>query len=221
MILYRRCLGAATRIVAINWIFIAALLCGVVACQPSQPSLSRLNEDAVILAFGDSLTYGVGASSSQDYPSILANLTGRKVINAGVSGEISAEGLQRLTGLLDETQPKLLLLIHGGNDILRNLPSQQTQVHLRAMIHLAKQRNIEVLMLGVPKLGLVLLHSADFYAELAQAEQIPLDDHTLPEILANNALKSDAIHPNDAGYRQMAERILELLHETGALQKPN
>lgn len=221
MILYRRRSETAARIAAINGVLIVALLGGLVACQSSQPSLRRLDEDAVILAFGDSLTYGVGASSAHDYPSLLANLIGRQVINAGLSGEISAEGLQRLPGLLDEIQPRLLLLIHGGNDILRNLPVQQTQANLRDMIQLAKQRHIDVLMLGVPKLGLVLLNSADFYAELAALEQIPLDDETLPEILATQSLKSDAIHPNDDGYRLMAERIAELLYETGALPKSN
>ena len=175
----------------------------------------------MIVAFGDSLTYGAGASPQHDYPAVLAELSGHTVINAGISGEISAEGLQRLPELLDEIQPQLLLLIHGGNDILRKLPAEQTREHLRAMIRAAKERHIDVVMLGVPTPGLVLLRSADFYAELADAEQVPIDVEALPDILANKTLKSDAIHPNDGGYRQMAERILALLYGSGALQKPD
>lgn len=81
-----------------------ALLC-CIACHKSTPQLNKLPENAVILAFGDSLTYGTGASAQHDYPSILAQLTGREVINAGVAGEISQEGRQRLPALLDEVRP--------------------------------------------------------------------------------------------------------------------
>lgn len=192
------------------------LLC-CVGCNHSSPALSRLADDAVILAFGDSLTYGTGATADHDYPSVLAQLSGREVINEGVPGEISAEGRQRLPALLDEYRPNLLILIHGGNDILRQLPAEQTRENLKAMIADAKQRGIQVLMLGVPKFGLVMLHSAEFYAEVAESEAIAGDLETLPNILASNELKSDTVHPNDQGYRRLAENIASLLKEQGAL----
>lgn len=93
--------------------------------RPSK-TLNKLSDDAVILAFGDSLTYGSGASNQHDYPSILAKLTTREVINEGVPGEISSDALERLPALLDEYQPQLLIVIHGGNDMLRKIPEQQT-----------------------------------------------------------------------------------------------
>ncbi len=192
------------------------MLC-CVGCNNSSPALSKLADDAVILAFGDSLTYGTGATADHDYPSVLAQLSGREVINEGVPGEISAEGRQRLPALLDEYRPNLLILIHGGNDILRQLPAEQTRENLKAMIADAKQRGIQVLMLGVPKFGLVMLHSAEFYAEVAESEAIVGDLETLPNILASNELKSDTVHPNDQGYRRLAENIASLLKEQGAL----
>lgn len=192
------------------------MLC-CVGCNNSSPALSKLADDAVILAFGDSLTYGTGATADHDYPSVLAQLSGREVINEGVPGEISAEGRQRLPALLDEYRPNLLILIHGGNDILRQLPSEQTRENLKAMIADAKQRGIQVLMLGVPKFGLVMLHSAEFYAEVAESEAIVGDLETLPNILASNELKSDTVHPNNQGYRRLAENIASLLKEQGAL----
>ncbi|WAR44981.1 arylesterase [Methylomonas rapida] len=179
--------------------------------------LTKLPDDAVILAFGDSLTYGTGASAEHDYPHILAQLSGREVINAGVPGEISGEGRQRLPALLDEYQPSLLILIHGGNDFLRKLPVDQTRENLKAMIAEAKQRNIAVVLLGVPQFGLMFLHSADIYAELAESEKIPTDLETLPEIIASNDLKSDAVHPNNQGYQRLAESIAALLKKQGAL----
>jgi len=188
----------------------------VSAC--SKPvSVPPLSEHGVILAFGDSLTYGTGVGNGDSYPAILSQLIAREVINAGIPGEISAAGLVRLPGLLDEYQPELLILIHGGNDMLRNLPANQTRANLEAMIEAAQKRDIAVVMLGVPEPSLFLLSSADFYGAVAEKEQIPIDLDLLPDILADNDLKSDLIHPNEKGYRRMAESLRALLLEDGAL----
>lgn len=188
-----------------------------VACGESAPKMNRLTDDATILAFGDSLTYGTGAAAGQDYPSVLAQLTGHPVINTGIPGEISQQGLQRLPQLLDEHQPALLILMHGGNDILRKLPAEQTRANLKAMIEAARQRNVQVIMLGVPKFALLQLRSAEFYAELAEAEAVNIDLDSLPEILSHNELKADTVHPNGQGYRQLAENIAALLRKHGVI----
>jgi len=187
------------------------------ACNNTTAVFEKLSQDAVILAFGDSLTYGTGVSLGADYPSILSSLSSHQVINAGIPGEISRDGLKRLPGLLDEYQPELIILIHGGNDILRKIPRQQTNDNLKQMIQLAKQRNIKVVMLGVPEFGLFLLNSAEIYQQVAEAQNTPIDIETLPEILSDNQLKSDTIHPNEKGYKLMAENIFNLLVESGAL----
>ena len=187
------------------------------ACSESSKTLTKLPEDAVILAFGDSLTYGTGASVGHDYPSILAELTAREVINKGVPGEISGDGLKRLPELLDEYQPQLLILIHGGNDMLQHIPGQQTADNLKQMITEANNRDIEVVLLGVPSFNLFTLNSADFYQTVAETRQIPVDLDTLPHILGDNNLKSDMIHPNDAGYQLMANNIFNLLKQAGAI----
>lgn len=187
------------------------------ACYEPPRPLTRLPGDAVILAFGDSLTYGTGASTGHDYPNILAGLTKLEVINGGVPGEISGDGLKRLPALLDEYQPKLLILIHGGNDIIRKIPSDQITDNIKQMIAEAKNRNIEIVLLGVPHFNLFSLNSADFYRNIADTQQVPVDLNTLPDILDDNDLKSDAIHPNDAGYQLMAKNIFKLLQDAGAL----
>ena len=180
-------------------------------------SLPLLSESAVIVAFGDSLTYGTGVGAGDDYPAILARLTAREVINEGVQGEISSAGLARLPRVLEEYRPELLILIHGGNDMLRNLPAAQTRANLEAMIELAHQRDVAVVMLGVPEPRLFLLSSAEFYEAVAEKAQVPIDLDLLPDILADNDLKSDMIHPNREGYRRMAESLHALLLEGGAL----
>jgi len=187
------------------------------ACGDTEKVFTPLAKDAVILAFGDSLTYGTGTDKNSSYPAILEKLTQHKVINKGVTGEISSEGLKRLTKLLDQYKPSLLILIHGGNDILRKIPHEQTTANLRKMIALAKQRHINVVMLGVPSFSLFLLKSAEFYQQIAAEAAIPINLEILPDILSSSALKSDQVHPNAKGYQMMAEAIYKLLQDNGAL----
>ncbi|WP_036253146.1 GDSL-type esterase/lipase family protein [Methylobacter sp. BBA5.1] len=196
---------------------LSLIFLALTACSEPSRTLTKLPDDAVILAFGDSLTYGTGASRLSDYPNILAELTSLEVINEGIPGEISEEGLERLPALLDEYQPKLLILIHGGNDLLRKIPSEQIAANLNKMIEEAASRHVEVVMLGVPQPNLLTLTSADLYQRIAEDRNIPVDLNTLPDILGDNSLKSDMVHPNDAGYQLMAGNIFKLLQETGAL----
>lgn len=204
-------------------ILFLSLLLLLTACGKSEKVFSKLPNDAVIMAFGDSLTYGTGADKAQSYPSILAQLSFHTVINNGVPGEISADGLKRLPALLDQQHPQMLILIHGGNDILRNIPREQTAANLTQMIAEAKQRNIKVVMLGVPTFGLFSvvglssLESAEIYQQVAEAEKVPVDLKSLPEIVSKPELKSDQVHPNAQGYQLLAEAVFELLKKTGAL----
>lgn len=193
------------------------------ACDKSGKVFDQLPADAVILAFGDSLTYGTNADAAQSYPSVLAQLSSHSVINAGVAGELSADGLKRLPAVLDEEQPQLLILIHGGNDILRRIPHEQTVANLTGMIAEAKKRHIKVVMLGVPALqlfsavGFSALESDPLYQQVAEAENVPIDLKTLPEIISSRELKSDQVHPNAQGYQRLAEAVFNFLKNTGAL----
>jgi len=205
-------------------ILFLTLLLFLTACGKSEKVFSKLSSDAVIMAFGDSLTYGTGTDKTQSYPNVLAKLSSHTVINSGVPGEITADGLKRLPALLDEQHPQLLILIHGANDILRNMPREQTAANLTGMIAEAKQRNIKVVMLGVPTfglyslLGLTSLESAKIYQQVAKAEKVPIDLESLPAIIENHKLKSeDKIHPNGQGYQRLGDAVFKLLQETGAL----
>ena len=194
---------------------LAAFLLLVAGCG-QQAKLPRLAPDAVVLAFGDSLTYGTGANEEESYPAHLARITGRRVVREAVPGEVSATGLARLPAALEEHRPRLLILCHGGNDFLRRLPKEQAAENVRAMIRLAKSRGVDVLLIGTPEIGFTLT-PPEFYAGIAKQFGIPYEGDVLTKILRNGSLKSDHIHPNAQGYRLMAERVANLLRESGAI----
>ena len=170
----------------------------------------------MILAFGDSLTSGSGSSRGKDYPTRLAHLTQRTVVNAGIPGEISSQGVKRLPNLIDQYHPDMVILIHGGNDFLRKLNTQQTRENLTIMIQMLQDANISTVLVGVPQPAL-WLQSAELYAELAKQWNLPFEEHVLSEILSDRQLKSDQIHPNNQGYRVLAEAVYKLLEKSGAL----
>ncbi|MDC9725117.1 MAG: GDSL-type esterase/lipase family protein [Gammaproteobacteria bacterium] len=186
------------------------------SCADKAPLLTPLGDEAVILSFGDSLTYGSGVNSTtQSYPAVLSQLTNLKVINKGIPGEVSEEGIERLVDVLQETQPNLVILCHGGNDIIRKLGKEQLKNNLSNMIELIQSSGADVVLVGVPNFNL-MLNVPEFYSELAAQYNIPIELTILPKIERNPQMKSDQIHPNVKGYRLMAESINNLLHESGA-----
>ena len=194
-------------------IVIALVLCA--ACGKA-PSLERLPADAVILAFGDSLTFGTGAREDESYPAQLESLIGRRVVRAGVPGEVTAQSLARLPVALDEHAPRLLLLCIGGNDFLRRAGNAQAAENVRAMVKLARSRGVGVVLIGTPEPGLMVIPPA-FYAGIAKEFGLPYEDAVIGEVLRDAALKSDPIHPNARGYRVIAERVAATLRKSGAL----
>lgn len=194
-------------------LLVAALL---PACGDDPPPLAELGPDAVILAFGNSLTHGTGARDYQSYPAVLAERTGRRVINDGIPGEETDKGLRRLPRSLERFEPDLLVLCHGGNDILRKRDPARTEANIREMIRLARERGVQVVMIAVPNIGL-FLSSADFYQDIADDMGVPMEDEVLADLLGDNRFKSDHVHLNAAGYARMAEAVDALLVEHGAL----
>jgi len=201
--------------VSASRLVLLALALTFTACG-ERPKLERLPASAVVLAFGDSLTFGTGAAEAESYPAQLESLIGRRVVRAGVPGEVTAQALERLPAALDEHAPRLLLLCIGGNDFLRRLGNAQAERNLRAMVQLAKSRGVSVLLIGTPEPGL-LPSPPGFYAAVAKDLGVPYEEGVITEVLKDASLKSDPIHPNARGYRLIAERLAATLKKTGAL----
>jgi acyl-CoA hydrolase len=202
-----------------RWLLLLALL--LIACGGQKHS--PLPPGATVLVLGDSISYGTGAGEGEDYPSLLAAATGWQVINAGVPGDTTADGLRRLPALLDQHAPQLLLVELGGNDFLRKLPPAQTTANLKSILALAQDRRVSVVLMGAPSPNLFgaalgMLGDHPLYQEIAEAGGVPLVSGVLGEVLSRSELKADPIHPNAAGYRELEQRLRSVLKQYGFLR---
>jgi lysophospholipase L1-like esterase len=190
-------------------IALAAILALCAGCG-SRPKIKRLSAGSVIVAFGDSLTFGTGASDDESYPFVLAEMMGCRVVSEGVPGENTSAGLMRLPSVLTKDQPDLIIICHGGNDMLHGQDPSITTANLNAMVSMAKGAGADVILIAVPRPALFLKPSP-IYQEVAAKHGIPCNEEDLSKIISSPALMSDPIHPNASGYRQLAKSIRALI----------
>ena len=190
-----------------SFLVFIALTLSLLACSEKNNKI-QLDQNSVILAFGDSLTQGVGTSQDKSYPSVLSEILGIEVINKGISGETSSQGLKRFRNVLKQTTPDLVILCHGGNDILRKLPLEKLRSNLQQMIDIAHSNGAEVMLIGVPKPA-IFLSPLPLYEEVAEDNQLVTDLSTLSELLGQPSMKSDGIHLNAKGYQALAQALAE------------
>lgn len=194
--------------------FVFGLLLPVQRAAAELGALPPLPPEATILAFGDSLTFGIGGSGDS-YPKQLAQRIGHTVVNAGVPGDTTADGRARLAATLRDSRPSLLILCLGVNDFLRHVPHEEVLANLRGMLAMAGDAGVPVLLLAVPAPG---THSADaLFAGLAEAGRVLVDEHAVADVLGRPVLKADLVHPNSEGYRQVALAVAQSLRDGGAL----
>lgn len=172
-----------------------------------------------VVAFGDSLTRGVGAGPGEDYPAVLAGALGLEIYNAGVSGDTTADALRRLEGDVLALDPRVVLVGLGGNDFLRGRGMASAESGLRETVRRVQEGGAAVVLLGFSFPSLTEDWEG-MYARVAAEEGCLLVPRVLRGIQSDEALKSDAIHPNAAGYRLVAQRVegplRDLLEEMGA-----
>lgn len=157
------------------------------------------------VAFGDSLTSGFGGSDG-GYPSQLSKQLGVPIQNFGVPGETSADGLKRI-GELEALNPRVVLLCFGGNDVLQNVPRDRMFANIGAMIDRLQARGTFVVLIGIRGTNLVRDKNAKGFKQLAKEKEVMHVPNILDGILTQPSLMSDYVHPNDAGYQKIAERL--------------
>lgn len=191
------------------------------ACSRAPVRGQPVAAGATVLALGDSLTHGTGATPETAYPAVLAALTGWNVVNAGVPGHTSAQALERLPALLDEHRPALVLVSIGGNDFLRGVDEASTRANVQRICEAVRRAGAQVLLIAVPRPSAVaavgLLTDHKLYGELAEALKLPLHRQGWAEVLADEALRSDRIHANARGYETFARGLLATLRASGML----
>ena len=187
------------------------------SCSREQPK-EYLPADSTVVALGDSLTYGYGATPQTSYPAILAELTGWQIINAGVNGDTSADVLARSAAIIAQN-PDLVLLGVGGNDVLSRTEPLTTKANISATIATIKAANIPVVLIAEPHFSSSALfgRASDnpIYKEIAASEEIPLYSKGWSQVLSDDSLKSDQIHANAAGYRHFAQGLYGYLQDEG------
>ncbi len=184
---------------------------------------AEVEKDRLVVAFGDSLYAGLGLEQGQGFaPALEAALTAQglsvRVHNAGVSGDTSAAGLQRLAFTLDglPRKPDLVILGLGGNDMLRGLAPQDTKANLEAMLTELQRRKIKVVLTGMlasPNMGPDF--AAEFnpiYPRLARKFGVTLYPFFLDGVIGHPALiLPDGIHPNDKGVQVIVAHVAPVI----------
>jgi acyl-CoA hydrolase len=200
-------------------VLLLLLMASLAACDHHRPHYPPLTSDAVVLAFGDSVTHGTGGGGTS-YPALLAEMTGWRVINAGVPGDTARRARARIDALLERHQPDLVIVELGGNDFLRKHAEEQVREDLRTILAAVRESGAIPALVAVPRLSLLRattgsLSDAPLYRELAAAEEALLIEEVFSGVLSQDSLLADPIHPNARGYRVLAEGILDALRAAG------
>ena len=159
-----------------------------------------------IICFGDSLTFGTGATESMDYPSQLSRMISRPVINAGVPGDTTATALARLEKAVLNKSPRIVLITLGGNDLKNRESKEAAYQNLKNIIVSIQNRGALVIVGGI-RIPLWGRGFGEMYEKVCEETQALLIPDIFDGIIGDKSLMSDPIHPNDRGYTRLAQKF--------------
>lgn len=159
-----------------------------------------------VVVFGDSLVEGIGSTDGSDLVSILDGDMQQTFINHGVSGDTTRDALERVDDVLEESAGMVIIVL-GGNDVLQDLPKDETFKNLEEMITLFQSNGSAVVLVGV-RSGVVGNGRDEDYRNLAEATGALYISDILQDVFGKREYMSDSIHPNDAGYKIIAQRLV-------------
>lgn len=165
-----------------------------------------------IICFGDSITFGYGASAGEDYPAVLSKLTQIPVINAGVDGDTTFLALDRLDNDVLVKNPRLVIVEFCGNDFIKKIPRQDTLNNLSKMIDRIQEKGAMVALVDISS-GMFFQEYRDVFKRLAAQKGAIFIPVVLSKIITNPAMKSDFLHPNARGYKIVAKRIYDVIKQ--------
>jgi acyl-CoA thioesterase I len=176
------------------------------------PDAAKPTAGTNIIAFGDSLVAGHGSTPGNDFVSLLSRRVAVPIINAGHGGDTTAAALGRVDGDVLARNPRIVIVLLGGNDFLRRVPKEQTFANLATIVERIRARGAAVVLVAV-NVGLWRDPYGDEYEKLARRTSAGLVPDILDDILGDQQLMADSIHPNDLGYRIVADRVEPVLRE--------
>jgi acyl-CoA thioesterase I len=189
------------------WVLLALLLLGTLwFFWPHARVTNAHPRSGPIVVLGDSLSAGFGATPGAGYVEVLARRLNVEIVNKGVSGDTTAGGLARLDKDVLALEPALVVVELGANDFMRDVPRADTFANLDKIVERIQARGAAVLLLGV-QTGAFKDDAASMYKALAQRRRTAYVPNIMHKILVSPELKSDYIHPNDAGYQVVADRV--------------
>ncbi len=162
-----------------------------------------------IVAFGDSLVYGQGSTSGNDFVSLLSKELSVQIKNLGESGDTTTLALLRIDEVTKEN-PKVVLVLLGGNDYLRKIPKKETFKNLGEIIEKIQSSGAVVVVLGV-RGGLLRDSYESDFEDFTREYKTAYVPNVLDGLIGNSEFMSDSIHPNDKGYAIIASRVLPVL----------
>ena len=189
--------------------------------EPQEPQVASTHSSAeIIICFGDSLTSGIGASNGMDYPSQLARMVGKPVINMGIPGDTTATALWRLDRDVLINKPDIVLITLGGNDLKNGVVRDVAFRNLKQIVQAIQKQGAQVIIGGLRFPG----RDRGFgrgYEDLARQTGAMLIPDIFAGIVDNPNLMSDPIHPNNSGYRIMAQRFYEAIVSSEQKKTPD
>lgn len=176
-------------------------LAAVPACNDSPTAPSAVT----VVAFGDSITAGVGTTGNNDYVSRLADRTGVAIINAGRSGDTTASALARIDSAVLARDADIVIVFLGGNDLLQGVPVQQRITNITSIVQQIRADGAAVILVGVGSGAIDPFEGA--LAGIASQTSSTFVPAVLDGIFGVSSLMADLIHPNNAGHAIIADRI--------------
>lgn len=164
-----------------------------------------------IICFGDSLTFGYGVAPGEDYPTALSKLTNIPVMNKGIDGNTSTDGLGRLDTDVLENDPLLVIIEFAGNDFMKKVPLEVTEKNVEQMIERVQAKGAMVALVDISAGGMFLNEYNRLFKRIARERGAIFVPSVLTKILTNPGRKSDFLHPNAKGYELFAQRVYKAI----------
>ncbi len=178
-------------------------------CACTKKPLFHNSKAPDIVAFGDSLTYGLGVSRDNAYPTVLSQLAGREIVNLGVSGNTAQQGAMRMHDI-GKSMPCMVLIEFGGNDLLQNRPIEETRKALEEIIDYVHGLNAMAVIVDTGG-NYQMSRYTKMMKKLAKKKRALFIPGIMDGIFSDKSLKSDILHPNEKGYEIIANKVYEAL----------